>query len=224
MGRGRVAAVVADPRRLVARHHHVHRLRRKRSGSSANRGGDVPCAAHDTSPPRPAAGRPGQGPGQRGQVFPGDGRRPPSVAAAAPWDEIPPRPAAACRASGAPGMTRGCDPRASPAGFWMASVCGSRRHPWWCLRTPADSRPEGEPAAHGTVGYAAAARARPGRAADAAAVEADAAHVRGPAASGADGGGGEPPGAHGSPPPLAATPGAGPSPVGAKGADSGAST
>jgi len=121
-------------------------------------------------------------------------------------------------------MTRVCDPRTSPADFGMASVCGSCRHPWWWLRTTSDSRPEGETAADGPVGHAAAARSCPGRAAYAATVEADAAHVGGPAASGADGGGGEPTGAHGSPSPLAATPGASPSPVGAIGADSGAST
>ena len=157
---------------------------------------------------------------------PGSRGRPPRAIdrGGRPWDGIPPRPAAACRASGVPWITRVCDPRTSPADFGMASECGSRRHPWWWLRTPSDSRPEGEPATDGAVGHAAAARSRPGRAAYAATMEADAAHVRGPAASGADGGGGEPPGAHGSPSPLAVTPGANPSPVGAMGADSGAST
>ena len=192
------------------------------------RGGGVPCAAHDTPPAAACGSCLTHDGGLGGSITSGMSSRwparprfrpaePGSGAATArhrsrwpPRDEIPPRPAAACRAPGVPWMTRVCDPRTSPADFGMASVCGSRRHPWWWLRTPSDPRPEGETATDGTVGHAAAARSRPGRAAYAATMEADAAHVGGAASACAESGGGEPPGAHGSPSPLAASRGGNP--------------
>ena len=61
-----------------------------------------------------------------------------------------------------------------------------------------------------TVIHTAGTRSGPGRAADAAAMETDAAHVGGAAAACAESGGGEPPGAHGSPSPLAASRGGNP--------------
>jgi len=61
-----------------------------------------------------------------------------------------------------------------------------------------------------TVIHAARTRAGPGRAAYAATMEADAAHVGGAASACAESGGGEPPGAHGSPSPLAASRGGNP--------------
>ena len=73
-GRGRVAAVVAGPRRLVARHHHVHRLRT--SGAAHRRTAGMACHVRlMTRHPAPChacptASRPGQGSGQR-VGFPG---------------------------------------------------------------------------------------------------------------------------------------------------------
>ena len=60
------------------------------------------------------------------------------------------------------------------------------------------------------VVHASGTRSGPGRAAEAATVKADAAHVGGAAAACAESGGGEPPGAHGSPSPLAASRGGNP--------------
>jgi hypothetical protein len=60
------------------------------------------------------------------------------------------------------------------------------------------------------VVHATGTHAGPGRAGQAATVEADAAHVGGAAAACAESGGGEPPGAHGSPSPLAASRGGNP--------------
>ena len=57
---------------------------------------------------------------------------------------------------------------------------------------------------------ASGARSGPGRAANAATVKADAAHIGGAATACAESGCGEPPGAHGSPPPLAASRGGNP--------------
>jgi hypothetical protein len=60
------------------------------------------------------------------------------------------------------------------------------------------------------VVHASGTRAGPGRATEAATMEADAAHVGGAAATCAESGDGEPPGAHGSPSPLAASRGGNP--------------
>ena len=109
--------------------------------------------------------------------------------------------------------SRGCGLRGAATGpfritllsSWPSRVCSRHVSParaW--ARTPADPRPEREPAADHPVADAARVRALPGAAPHVPAMQADTAQVGRAAATRTDGGAGEPAGAHGSPSPLAA--------------------